>query len=679
MRRIKIPPGVVVFVAIWLAALCVPSVRQLRHSLVLYRQPEPGRPSVLQKLVGGLARKFPDDATVAGWAAEIAPYDPNAAGQDRKAVRKLVTRFPDDLATRALWMRASAGLFGQVEIARKSDNQARLRMWTDAAQIARESANAEPDNAFWPWMEAGFEFGTGNDSAGYAAFLRLVDCTRYNDYLQQTNKARFEFLLRHRHLTWEEKIIVSNFVSYAHWAVLYGASNFAWKRALELKRASNARGAIALENALLNATRLRRLGSDSLLNALISENIARKSLEKFLEIPQPREQGQTANGSWVWVDPTVHGAELARGWAAYVRHNGQPKLASGGAFVGEASVSQEFSPHSDVYDFAQFGMPPPWGAIAVAGPVVLLTLAVTIFAGAAFWLLSVAVRWRGTTPSRGQAVSCAHFSLWLLLGICAVGLVKLSIFFNPTISWSGSEMTPTWIALDWLVLAVGCWLLPAWFVVWKRGRHWTRAKPDNPRALPLFWNRARKVAWTIGLLAVALVYSNGRGLWDGTLFQLPLVLGLSVLALTLALALELARWNGAGTRVTYRKSGEQTAPSAKLRWIAALLWLVAVVGLCAWVRGLILGDIFFDQFFLALLVVLALVGALGVGWKAARDHFGWQLAQRSLGVLVLLWSLTFLGLAIGLMPLRAQLNRNLDRQIRVGEIAWMREQVAKTK
>ncbi len=31
------------------------------------------------------------------------------------------------------------------------------------------------------------------------------------------------------------------------------------------------------------------------------------------------------------------------------------------------------------------------------------------------------------------------------------------------------------------------------------------------------------------------------------------------------------------------------------------------------------------------------------------------------------------------IPLRAQLNRNLDRQVPIGEIAWMREQIAKTK
>lgn len=675
MRRIKIPVGVKIFIAIWLLALCVPTVRDIPRSLLLYQQ----YPTINQQLISDLARQFPANATLAGWKAELAIYFPNGANRDRKNVRAVLTRFPDDLASRALWVRISSSLFSSVEAARKSKDQVKLAAWKDAAQVAREGAKAEPENAFWPWMEAGFEFGLSNDKAGYAAFARMTNCSRFNDYFAQTNKARYDFLVHHSNVSWEQKVITSNLAFYYHYTVLLDASKFATNRAVELKRAGKAGDAIALEDALLNGARLRRLDSDNVLGGLISEDIARQALEKFLKIPKPREPGQTANGNWLWVDPAIHGKDLARGWAAYVEKNGQPQLVANGAFVSEASVSQEFNNSPGVYGDTQFGMTPPWGAVAVVGPLVLLALASTIFVGAAFWLLTSPVRWKGAAPSRGQVVSCANFSFWLLLGICAIGLVNFSIFLNPFISFSGSEMVPTWIALNWLMLSLLCWLLPTWFVTWKRGRGWSRTSPEHPRALPLFWNRVRKIAWGAGVVGVILVYSNGYGLWDDTPFQSPIALSAMILGLALALSLELARWNLAGTRIFYRKSSEPVTSVSKARWIIALLWLVTFAGLGFLLRGFVLGDIFFDQFFVALFTVLALAGTLYFSWKTSPNHFRLQLAHRTLGVLIVAWSVAFFCGSIGLMPLRAQLNRNLDRKIKIGEIAWMREQIAKTK
>lgn len=178
-------------------------------------------------------------------------------------------------------------------------------------------------------------------------------------------------------------------------------------------------------------------------------------------------------------------------------------------------------------------------------------------------------------------------------------------------------------------------------------------------------------------MGLALVLSNGRGLWDDTPFQFSVALGVASVGLMLAMSLELACWNMAGTRVLWSRTGEKSALTKFPHWAPWLLWGITFVGAGAVISGISQGVIAFDQIVRAILTLLALVGALFFGWRTARDHFGWQLARRTLGVLVLTWSVAFLFFAVAMMPLHAQLNRNLDRQINIGEIAWMREQVAK--
>ena len=347
--------------------------------------------------------------------------------------------------------------------------------------------------------------------------------------------------------------------------------------------------------------------------------------------------------------------------------------------MGEPSLRGEFNNYYEVSDWIQGGMEAPWGAVATVGPIVLLGLALTIGAGALLWLGVSLVPWRGEAPARGIVVACANFSFWLALGLGAIALAKFSMFLHPMISFEGSETVGLWLPLYYLIFSFLCWLLPVWFLVWKRGRRWKLSRPDNARALPPIWNRARKFAWMSAALGAGLVFSNGRGLWDDTMFQFPYALGIAGTGLLVALGLELARWSRAGARISYGRVGDAIALKGRARWLPILLWILFFAGVGLLVRGASLGDILFDQIVIAAPTLGFLVGALYLGWRMAPDHFRWQLAHRTLGALVLLWSVAFLFLALGLMPLRAQLNRNFDRRVQIGELAWMREQAAKTK
>ena len=671
MRRFKIPLGVKLFVAVWLAILCVPTARQIPRSVMFYADSQSDAFFGSRASLAELARQFPDAPIVLGWVAQQTPFYENPL-----AWRAVQQRFPADIELRALRLRQSAGLFSSLASARQNTDAARRAEWTDCAQVAHRGGQIEPDNIFWPWMETAFELAVGRDELAWRAFARVSQGTRFDDYQRQTLNSRLRWVQRHRRLAWEEKLRVSNSILFSHFSAMSSSAAAASARAAKLKSRGDARGALALEGALLDAARLWRRDSDSLIGALNSEKIARQSLEKFLNIPKPAEPGPSANGSYLWIDPKIHGAQLARAWAVYARENGRPELAANAAFVGQDSKSQGLQSYWQSLIFADYGMKEPWGTLAAMGPLLLFVLGVVIFAGALGWALSLTIIWHGAAPSRGQIAASANFSFWLLLGMGALILVRLGFLLNPFIGFDNGAHLAAWLLLDFCVLTLLCWLLPVWFLSWKRERQWTISRPDQPRALPPRWNQLRVIAWPVAALGALLIYSNGRGLWDNTIFQFSHALALAAVGLSAALGLELARWNLAGTRVRWAKTD---APKGRLRPWPLLLRMATLVGLALLFRGVIENANGFDQSIWIAFTLLAFLGALIVSWKTARDHFGWQLAWRTAGVLVLMWSLAFLALALGLWPLRAQLNRNQERHIRIGEMAWMREQVAKNR
>lgn len=668
MGRLKIPVGVTLFIAIWLLALCVPPVREISGVLQMAAQVGANQYEVKEDVADAFAREFPAEPIAAGWSAENAFYRGH-----KDAVQTALARFPDDLQLRGLRLQTASNDIRRTNGTLDAKDARQRAEFVQCAQIAREGGQRDPNNAFWPWMEAAFEFSTGQNDAALQAFERLQTCTRFEDYAHQRLQARLSFWKRHGNPSFEQKLGQLFFATlFPHLTALRESGELAATRAAQLRKERKTARAIAIENGVLNAMRLLRHDSSSILYVSTGENGARDALGKFFSIAKPIE-------TMDYVDPKIHGGKLARAWAAYARENRRPQLAHNADFVGDPSAHWQWGEYVGSLRFAQFGFDEPWGTLATAGPLLLFVLGLAIFVGAIVWALAMLLREGEPAPARGQVVACANFSFWLLLGICVIVVFKLGLSLNPFISFEGGEMIATWTVINFFILALLCWLLPVWFVNLKRGRKWQRNRPEHPCALPLFWNRARKVAWALGVLGLATVFSNGRGLWDGTPFQFPVALGLAGIGLTLALSLELARWNMAGTRIRWSASGQAKAQTKFLRWAPWLLWGITFVGVGALISGISQGVIVFDQIVRAILTLLALSGALVVGWKAARDHFGWQLARRTLGVLVLMWSIAFLFFALGLVPVRAQLNRNLDRQIQIGEIAWMREQAAKTK
>ena len=186
MRRIKIPVGVKLFIAIWLLALCVPTVRELPQALVFYdlRGIE-GPNDFAEKLDLPPSRSAIGEA----WRAEVEYRRGNQSAIDVVAVR-----YPDDLHVKAIQLFLVCEQLQNLKQARKQPDAARNKSWLKSAQIARDAGALEPDNVFWPWMEAAFEFAGRRDDAALRAFQRAAKCTRYQDYSATINHERIEWL-----------------------------------------------------------------------------------------------------------------------------------------------------------------------------------------------------------------------------------------------------------------------------------------------------------------------------------------------------------------------------------------------------------------------------------------------------------------------------------------------------
>ena len=679
MGRFKIPVGVKIFAAIWLLALCVPTTRELPRTfgfVEMFR----GQSPMVASATHELARENPDNATAAAWGAENdwrgyggdAETDEPIGNGDKRALKRVGARFPRDLQILSLQLRTSCESLTNPKIARAKNDVKSRAQWLEAAQIARAGAQLDPDNAYWPWMEAAFAFVANRDDAALQAFERAGNCARYDDYIHATLNARLKFWESVSSPSWDQKVALWAGTLYSHLGPMREAASLATERAMTLRKSGDNARAFALESDVLQVARLLHQQTDALFVGLVAEDIANKSLEEFTGIAATK-------GSVTALEMQVHSVQLADNWASLARQNGRNQLAARADWLRAPSVRTLYS-HSignDDWMMELIGMRAPWGIFAVIAPLVLLALGLTIAAGALLWSAGIWIPFRGIAPTRGQAVMCSNFSFWLLIGVVAVAVA---------VGWRSHGILFDFGAGSFAILAFGlvgaaavCWLLPIWFLHLKARRKATFYRPAASRPLLRSWNNARKISWISFGFALLLTISNGRGLWDGTWFQLSNSALLADITLALALVTEFARWLKAGWRLGFiaRPNAPKSAATGRARWVPLGLWLLCGALLSVPATNFFAGVPLAESLFPLALAGLAALGALWASWRLSSDHFWWQLARRSAGILVVAASALFLLLAIASWPLQIELNRNLDRRIQIGEIRWMREQIAK--
>ena len=589
MRRIKIPLGVKIFIAIWLLALCVPIVRDLPGALALYDLRGIEGPD---DYVDMLDLPPSNDPMGEAWRAEV-----EVRRGDKGAMDAVAARFPTDVRVKALQLLIIAKELPDLKQARLQPNAASDSRWKKGTQIARRAAVLDAENVFWPWMEAAFEFAARRDDAALNAFARAAKCTRYQDYSDVVNRERIAWLEARRSMAWEQKLMLSSAVGFPQLRLLHQSMVGAGQRAGALRKSGQIGRALSIENGALNASSLARRDATYEITATFAQNAAIFSVEQFLNIKPlaPERQGYL-------IESEAHARDLAKAWTQFVIKQGRPDIAPVAAFIGEPSVFSMLRSEGDHnFQLEIYGVKSSSGDLSVIAPYVLLVLSLTIGLGALFWLGSLPLHFKVQEPTRGQVALCANFSFWLFAASAVVYCALYSHFLDPLSGrefWSITKVAPAIFAL-----AIFCWILPIEFISWRRARAEAKNQPEIP-----------------------------------------------------------------------------TLTGVRL-WLTRLLWFIASASLILMGFTVFWGGTAFDiGQFNALAVIMAAI-AMMLSWSVAQRQFKFrfQLAHHSAGVLVVIWSVVFLAMSLGVWPLRAQLNKNLDRKIQIGEIAWMREQIAKAK
>ena len=547
MRRIKIPVGVKVFVAIWLLALCVPSVRELPKAFAFYGLRGNATPTGdSEGAATDLVHRFPNNVTALGWRAEQAYRDGNV--DELKAV---ATRFPGNLEIRSLQVRIFGDSNTSVEATRaKADKTARAR-WIEAAQTARTGAEAEPDNAFWPWMEAAFEFGAHRDKAAFAAFERAGRCTRYEDYVLPTSRARVALWKSASFPGWGRQTAVSPGTYFLYFGAMRNAAIVAGKRVHVLRAWGENARALSVEAGLLNATRVMRRDGKTVATALTAENAAQLSLEELFGIAHPKGPSSNTAMQAKFVEPAVHKARLASAWANFARQNERPQLAGRADFLMDASIQDIFQQSYDKLGFLAYetGLSETWLPIALASPFVMVLLALCIAAGAIVWGASARLPFEGDAPTRGQIAACSNFSFWLAVGLTVLfGVCNVQTIYN--LSWNALSRSSSNILLGLIALVTSCWLLPIGAFCWLRRRQErTKMVPTQSKAPFGIRNPLVSFLWLVTLCFGLGFFSSVTRSGSNYVCEI-----FGVLAVFAALGALTASW-----RVTRRQFGWQMA------------------------------------------------------------------------------------------------------------------------
>ena len=275
MRLVRSRFGLVAWFAIALLVLLVPAwhLRALRQwekpAADFNGETTPfGLSSSEEK---GVARRYPNDV-----AAQLAPLR-NVDFSDRFKTEErakadyfarydaLEARFPKSNAVRAQHLRDVTR--GPLEIDEtphpKDWNYAEppQKKWLTDAQLqiavgsARAAEKIEPDNAFFPWMEAILQFSLKRDGAAVDALQRAGNCARFDDYTGASARARMALLHRLRATGWEDDLAEYGGVLLPHFAKMRAVARAAMGRS----RRARARGDEA--RALETIGALQRAGA----------------------------------------------------------------------------------------------------------------------------------------------------------------------------------------------------------------------------------------------------------------------------------------------------------------------------------------------------------------------------------------------------------------------------------
>jgi hypothetical protein len=679
---------------VWGIIWAIPALREqtligkeLLNSKNLFRQ----RPSLEQQLVDS-----PDDPYVQHRKIEL-QRDNLKPAEYFRAYDALIAKYPNQMFLRRSRLRSATRgpLVSDRRASQYDDSYVRpsgarekpAKVWLDDAQLqamaqqAHRSGELEPDDAFFPFMEAMALWSLHREPDALAALDRAGKCSEFNDGTTEESRIRFKHFSKYIPYEWDEKFLVSSLMLFPHLGsmrnlireVCYsgveeyktGNKEEAWRRwkiALEVGRAvrrSESHGPEATLIGLLVAEAL-----ESMNFSIVAKQVAGYSHEE----PQFNDDPDSYREKFK--------KQLRANMAAYVRlakRDGQMVMSRLAQQERQEIIARRDDPvfRQTVDSFnSSLGWKSPWARLLVQirwfGWRALLLSGCGVLGLALTGLITRGGRESQVGKSTVWSLSSFWISLWLGIGIWA-GIMGAGLATYPALlSLQGSEGDPygtdnlDWESKFWWLLAFT--ILGA-IILTSVGRY--RAGRSRPVVLCSragAWSAAQMSVWLIVLLLSVMLWAEGLGL---TKIDLRVVGSLWISAVILALFL--TWWND-------RAQGPGSPSSFQMACCTALglgssVTVIRVSSDASVFAGVIMG----------LATLLLLARNFRHSWPGFRAFLPslrapLEACGRVMANLALAVSLCYLIGSLVLLPKRSELNRNVDRYIQMGEMDWIRAQ-----
>lgn len=551
--------------------------------------------------------------------------------------------------------------------------------WLDRSQLekaiesAREGARLEPDNAFFPWMEAILNFSLKRDNAAIAAMKRAGQCTRFDDYVMDAVRERLVLLRELRSTGWEDDFAEFSGALLPHYARMRNVTRAVMARARLARKRGDEMRALELAGITQRAGAVVERADGLMITKLVGREICLETwkaiLEKEPKVPaRPKLNDNSFNTENS--DQEAYSQQIAQLFANYARGHKRPDLAAQALVIAAKFDARQLS---DVYKKAGVGdLVESVELLAKASWVGSNALVFGVWASLVWALMWPFSRRAKDAVARRQSLLWAMF----LAGITVV-LFAATLRFTPQgifQFWNSTDVTDTfllvnplgrkWLALLWIaptIMALIIQLLRALSGV--KIASFKRSGKTNWLAIG---RSLLQIGFVVGWVGVALGIGQPDDSITGQLylFFMALWLGCAFIGSILMLAL--------------------------LREQARVLAFCAVIAFWAGLAPSLLFAPLGDGPFYGSIAMAVAITAGAIGLLAALrvrkiviprqkiTDYAFQFAARTriaAGVLALLCAIAYFGITLWTIPVERGARSMMQRQLQIGEIAWLREQM----
>jgi len=549
-------------------------------------------------------------------------------------------------------------------------------------RTAVEGARREPDNGFFPWMQATLLFALDKPDDAIKALDAAGKCARWSDGTNQTVLQRIALLRRLRAANWQDDDWEMWSALLPHLAQMRQTARAASAQMRLARRRGDEARALEIAGILQRAGGNMARCQDTLIGGLVGEaicDIARQAaIEDLPDAPKLTiPHGIPSEAQIRHAQKELRRARF-QAFIAHTRAHNRPDLASEAFEIEKTLDATRLS--SQFYGSQVDSAPDPILRATIQLEIASLlgawlfwfSLAAS-FTWFGCWLLTL--RQAGNNQARAKTIGWSFFCLGAtgaILGatgaILSVALRSNPSFGSDRFGFAFSGSNPEGAPSGSPVVGLLCFLVALWIapialsMAWERRRKWKprwKLEAGKPNLRPLI----SRGLWIIGLAGAPLSWNQSAAPFDRAflyfwiLWLLCLLIGNVLFVAWAQRERRLGRFFGLGSFWMGVFSLRFPAPDGSQQFGAYCTWALAIL--------LALAALFFRQ------------RAHKAEGNTKQDWLFDFLGRVRIAASVLAMGATFgyLGVALWTMPIEARAEAQLDRQLQIGEPAFLREQL----